>query len=402
MRWWGWTLIAVLAIAAMAAFLTRPRVAAAPVASASVLPVTVEAGRFTKEVQGSGVVVAEEYILNFEASSESRVGTIEAVYVTVADQVEAGSLLAEYDTQDIEENLSRAEADLAQAEADYHKALVDHQRQHSKTATDLAQKNREIELYSQLAPIGAAAQEELATKQAEARDLQNNLTFLDSQQQANEKSYQATVQRYQAEITAFNNELADAKLTAPVAGEIAEVTMRTGQRWSEGQIVLIEAGSLRVEARIPEVQAGDVALGQKARVVLDSAPQSPLSAKVSRITPKALREGAAATLSVELELDQPGPARPGYSASVFITTLELEQSSLVPVESLASDAEGSFVWVLEGQPPVLKRQAVAVLGQSPVSNQAAVEGVEPGTQIVRIPTPDLQPGMPVQVMGAQP
>lgn len=401
MRWWGWTLVAVVAIAAMAAFFTRPRAEAESTASAAILPATVQEGPFSREVQGSGEVTAEEFTLKFP-TTEGRVGTIKEVYVEVADKVEAGQLLAEYDTQDIEESLAGTRARLAQAEADCQQKLVQYQNSRRQTVSQLDQKNREVELYRNLVAIGAANQSELATKELEARTLQDELIYLDSQQEANQKIYQAEVQTQQAQITSYNNQLADAKLVAPVTGEIAEVTMREGQPWTEGQIILIEAGSLRVEAQIPENQAGDVTLGQKARVVLDSAPEGPLSAKVSRITPKALREGAAATLPVELELDQPGPARPGFSATVYITTFELDKASLVPVESLAQDAEGSFLWVLEGEPPVLNKHPVEVLGQSPVSNQAAVQGIEPGTEIVRIPTPNLQAGMPAEVMGGRP
>jgi HlyD family secretion protein len=89
-------------------------------------------------------------------------------------------------------------------------------------------------------------------------------------------------------------------------------------------LTLVNLDNLYLRGFIPEGQIGQVKLGQPARVYLDSFPNQPLAATVTRVDPKASftpentyfkKDRVTQVFGVELTLKNPqGLAKPGMPA----------------------------------------------------------------------------------------
>jgi HlyD family secretion protein len=81
----------------------------------------------------------------------------------------------------------------------------------------------------------------------------------------------------------------DLEVRAPFAGTVATRTAEPGEVVNAGTplFTLIDLSKVYLRGFVPEGQIGRIRVGQAARVYLDSAPDKPIDAVVSRIDPQA-------------------------------------------------------------------------------------------------------------------
>jgi HlyD family secretion protein len=139
---------------------------------------------------------------------------------------------------------------------------------------------------------------------------------------------QAQAQRQQLErlrsIAQFRHKEVDAlHVRAGVAGVLQELPLQPGQSVAVGALVakVAQPDRLKAEIRVPETQAKDVQLGQKATV---DTRNGIVTGKVARIDPAAV----SGTVKVDITFDGPLPAgaRPDLSVE---GTVELERLASV-------------------------------------------------------------------------
>ncbi|WP_234430416.1 HlyD family secretion protein, partial [Brucella melitensis] len=94
---------------------------------------------------------------------------------------------------------------------------------------------------------------------------------------------QASVEAAKAAIAAIEADLRDATLTAPKPGRVQYRVAQPGEVLSAGGRVLnlVDLSDVSMTFFLPTAQAGRVAIGADARIVLDAAPQYVIPAKVS-------------------------------------------------------------------------------------------------------------------------
>ncbi len=127
----------------------------------------------------------------------------------------------------------------------------------------------------------------------------------------------------QAEIQANLNYLV---IKSPMAGSVITRSVEPGEVVASGSplLTLINLDRLYLRGFVPEGQLGQVKLGQSGRVYLDSFPDQPLEATVTRIDPEASftpentyfqKDRVNQVFGVELTLKDPqGQAKPGMPA----------------------------------------------------------------------------------------
>jgi HlyD family secretion protein len=103
-------------------------------------------------------------------------------------------------------------------------------------------------------------------------------------------SAQADVETDQAELRRIEADLADLKVTAPIAGTILTRTAEPGRVVAPGQTILtmVDMSKLYLRGFVPEGNVGKVKVGQPAQVYLDSNPKEPIGATVIRVDPEAM------------------------------------------------------------------------------------------------------------------
>ena len=230
-------------------------------------------------------------------------GRIREILVNEGDFVRAGQVLAKMDTAVLEAQLREAEAQLQRAligietaqslvtqrEAEkqaaealiaQRKAELDAAQKRLARTRELASKNAasEAQLDDDRA-AAAAAKAAVGAAEAQAAAAQAAIGRARSDVIASEASVEAaraTLQRIQADID-------DSVLKSPRDGRVQYRVAQPGEVLSPGGVVLnmVDLTDVYMTFFLPTEQAGRIALGAEARLVLDAAPQYVVPTEIS-------------------------------------------------------------------------------------------------------------------------
>ena len=146
---------------------------------------------------------------------------------------------------------------------------------------------------------------------------------------------QQEVEDAQAEKAQIQANLNYLTVNSPMIGNAITRSVEPGEVVADGAplLTLVNLDNLYLRGFIPEGQIGEVKLGQKGLVYLDSFPQQPLEATVTRVDPKASftpentyfkKDRVTQVFGVELTLKNPqGLAKPGMPADGRILVPEM-------------------------------------------------------------------------------
>lgn len=219
---------------------------------------------------------------SIEAQVLSRIGfevagTLLEVTADHGDRVAAGAVLARLIRTAQEARLARAEAAVLSADAAAARADAQRERAEALLAQRISTARRRRDLANRgVGPVEAAelAETEAATAQP---DLAVN--------RADASLARAAQAEARANLQAETVTLANHELRAPFDGTVIARLREPGTALNPGEAVfsLAATGSHWALASVDEGRAGDLALGQPARVVLRSQPRAPIAAEVVRI-----------------------------------------------------------------------------------------------------------------------
>jgi RND family efflux transporter MFP subunit len=240
-------------------------------------------------------------------------GSIQRVPVEVGDQVRVGQLLADLDPEDYRLQLEQAEAALSRARAEARNAAANFDRVRQLYESNNASPNQ-----------------------------------LD-QARAGSESADAQVRSAENRRDAARLQLSYTRLTAPSAGQVAEVDVEVNENVTAGQpvVLLTSASELEVEVAVPEVLISRVREGSDVTVTFDALPGSSIFARVTEVG--VVAGGLATTFPVAVRLGRPVEGlRSGMTAEV---TFQFESTDsrdriLVPASAVGEDRDGRFVFVL--------------------------------------------------------
>lgn len=230
-------------------------------------------------------------------------GRIREILVNEGDFVRAGQVLAKMDTAVLEAQLREAEAQLQRALIGIETAqsLVT-QREAEKQAAEafIAQRKAELDAAQkrlartrELASKNAASEAQLDDDRAAAAAAKAAVGAAEAQAaaaqaaigrarsdviaaEASVEAARATLQRIQADID-------DSVLKSPRDGRVQYRVAQPGEVLSPGGVVLnmVDLTDVYMTFFLPTEQAGRIALGAEARLVLDAAPQYVVPAEIS-------------------------------------------------------------------------------------------------------------------------
>jgi multidrug resistance efflux pump len=304
--------------------------AAAPTVDRSVVWIDqVKRGPMLREVQGQGTLVPVE-IRWITAVAPARV---DRVRVLPGTKVDPDTVLVDLLNPEVELAALEADRQLAQAQADLVNlgASVTNQRlaQESVVAgldSEHQEAARRAQADQVLAKKGFLSDLEMATSRDKESTLSGRKSFEEKRLTALQKGIGAQVQamRQQVErlraIADFRHKEVEAlHVRAGVAGVLQDLPLQPGQSVAVGAVVakVAQPDKLKAELRVPETQAKDVQLGQKATV---DTRNGIVVGKVARIDPAAV----SGTVKVDIQFSGPLPAgsRPDLSVE---GTIELER-----------------------------------------------------------------------------
>jgi HlyD family secretion protein len=208
-------------------------------------------------------------------------GRIAEVLVDEGDTVQPGQVIARMDTSALEAQLREAEAQIRSAEDA--RRVAEAQIGVKQAEYDFAAK-QDVRSKA-LVPGGAVSQREAELDHASALSNRAQLVGAQSQEvQARQQidAARATADRLRAEIK-------DAVLVAPLRGRVESRLAEQGEVLPAGGRVysVNDLSDVYMYVYLPSAVTGKVPLGSEARIVLDAAPQYPIRAYVSYVSPMA-------------------------------------------------------------------------------------------------------------------
>lgn len=386
---YGGTALAALVTVTVA--LSRLEPAAPTVDKGTVWFDTVRQGSMLRQVRGPGTLVPEQ----MRQVSAVTSGRIERILVQPGDTVGPETVLIELSNPDeqlqalqAEQQLSAAEAQLVSTRANLQSQILAQEAAVAAARADSADARRQADNAVRLAPQGLIAEQEAKRFQERALQMDvrlksevQRLEVLRSTIDEQIAVQQAQVERLR-EVVAFRQRLlASMRVRAGANGVLRDLGSPPLQ---EGQWVLagfrlatvVQPGRLKAELRIPETQARDVVIGQRALV--DTRTDT-IMGHVSRVDPAS--QNGTVTVDVTLEGELPRGARPDLSVD---GTIEIERlDDVLYVGRPAYGQSNSVVGLFELDPDGNTARRVNVrLGRASVNQIEIVEGLARGDVVV--------------------
>jgi HlyD family secretion protein len=381
---------AVLVIALITLGLARLKPAAPTVERQTVWIDTVKRGEMDRQVRGSGTLVPIDSAVRFISAQVE--GRIERIPNLPGVTVNPDTLLMEMTNPEVEQNAAEALAQLkaAQADADNLRAqlatqLLNQQSQVSNAKMTSAQADLQAEANKKLASEGLIPELTLKLSVLKAEELQKEVAieqdkFIKGQASAAAQvaGQQSRVDQLAALYDLRKRQIESLKVKAGLAGVLQEVPVQVGQRVTAGTTLarVARPDQLKAQLRIPETQAKDVRVGQRASI---DTRNGLAAGSVSRVAPS-VQDG---TVLVDVALQGPLPAGARTDLSVD-GTIEIERLDNVlhvgrPAYGQAQSKVEMFKLTEGGKEAV---RVPVMLGRSSVSTIEIVSGLKPGDQVI--------------------
>jgi multidrug resistance efflux pump len=293
---------------------------------------SVRRGTFLVQVRGPGTLVPEQ----IRYVSALTAGRVERKLVQPGTGVEAGTILLEMSNPDVQLEALEAERQLTQAESDRVnlRSTLETQRlnQEGAVATvrmQLAEARRTALASESLAQRGLISTFELENARGRAAELETRVTIEERRLQVMSESMESQlatqesqVGRMRAIVDFQRSRLASLRVRAGAPGVLQDLPLEEGQWVISGQTLarVVQPERLKAVLRIPEVQARDVVIGQRAFIDTRS---DTIPGRVVRIDPAS--QNASVSVDVALEVDTlPRGARPDLSVDGLIEVARLD------------------------------------------------------------------------------
>lgn len=331
-------------------------------------------------VFGLGTVEARVVVkVGFEAG-----GTLVHLYADHGDALKAGAIVARLDDKEQAARLSRADAvvESAAAAAEAAEAAV------AKARAVLVQRRlsneRVQKLFAKLTVSAETAEQARMQQQSAEADL---AVALSNVKVAGAALSEAKAQRRFEQIL-LNQQV----LRAPFDAVVFERHEEIGAVVGPGKPIfsLVDPASVWVLAYIDEASAGDVRLGQLARIKLRSLPAREFTGRVVRIGIESDRVSEERCVYVACG-DCPADFHLGEQAEVQITVATLENALLVPERAVRGyDGQHGVVWTVDGGR--LRLQTVTFGHRTLDARLEVVDGVPAGARVVAAASKGLREG----------
>lgn len=380
-----------------------------PAATASFdLPVTtVKRGDVALTVSARGELQGSNSEMLMAPMTGARELTLTALR-TPGELVEAGDVVAAFDTTEQEFAQAEAEADLAEAEQQVAQAEADAAAKEEETQASLSQARSDLkiaELEARKNPLLAqiiARQNTLAVDAARDRlqQLEQDLNNRKATARASVMIQEAARKKAEVKAALAKRNIEAMTLKAKSRGYVnvqqnqnsnfmywgmSLPAFKTGDATRPGMAVaqIPDLNSWEIRAQISELDRGHLAQGQKAEIVVVAMPERKFTGKI-----KALGGTNGPSWDRKFEcmfaLDEPVKEfRPGMSARILITTQVLKNALWLPSQALFESDGRTFVYI--GKDGSFTPADVQLVRRS--ESQVVITGLREG-QIVSMASPE--------------
>jgi HlyD family secretion protein len=384
--------VAVIAVTGATLGISRIKPALQGVDFGTVWPDTVKRGSMLRQVRGLGSLVPiPEDVRLIPAETDVHV---ERILILPGTPVKPDSVIMELSNPQVEQEAIGAGLDLRSAEAEYHntKAKIDSDLMSLRSAAatveaDYENAKRDADQNRELKKIGVVSDSVLKASLAKEKELATRFKLEQERIAESSKAIetqlavqQATIDQKKALLGLKQRQKDSLKVRAAIPGVLQEVPVQVGQRLAQGTILakVVQPEHLQAELKVPETQAKDILIGQKAEI---DTHNGILKGTVSRIDP-AVQAGTV-TVDVKLELDGPRPngLRPDLSVDGTITLERLDNVLYVGRPAFGQEKSTVGMFKIDADGKTATRVSVE-MGRSSVNTIEIVRGLKEGDQVI--------------------
>ncbi len=368
--------------------LSRLKPAAPSVDRSSVWIDTVKRGPMVRQVRGLGTLVPEE----FRWLPTTTEASVEKILIWPGTKVEAGDVILELTSPELEQSAHEAEskakaaeAELATEKATLQRELLDQESKAAAAHSAYEQAKMERQTNDQLAKNGLVADLVYKTSKIKEEELvkgdeieQKRLAFSHDSIEPQLASKQAAVDQANQLAKLKLDQVEALHVKAGMSGVLQALPVQVGQRVKPGDNLarVADPSKLKAQIKIAETQAKDIQPNQQA--VIDTR-NGVVKGHVKRIDP-AVEQGTV-TVDVAFDEELPKGARPDLSVD---GTIELERLDNVvyvgrPAFGQENNTVGMFKLVAGSNEAV---RTPVKLGKSSVNTIEILSGLNPGDQVI--------------------
>ncbi|HHY91509.1 MAG TPA: efflux RND transporter periplasmic adaptor subunit [Clostridiales bacterium] len=252
-------------------------------------------------------------------------GKVIKVHVKVGDSVQAGDVLFELDSQDLQNAVKQAEAAYRVAEANL-----------KMTQENIENAKVNLERMRALYEEGAVSKQQL-----EQYELQASETKLEA--------VRAQVEQARVAISVAESQLRDVVVTAPISGVVTSVNIHVGELATPGvkAVGIANLSKVVIETNVSEYLINKVHKGDKVEVLIKSAQETPFEGNITSLSPAP--SGGSMTYPIKVEMENPDLIlKPGMFAEIKIVSDKKENVIAIPSESVIMKNGNPVVAVVNG------------------------------------------------------
>ncbi|MEX0691672.1 MAG: HlyD family efflux transporter periplasmic adaptor subunit [Gemmatimonadales bacterium] len=355
---------------------------------ATIFTDVVRRGTLVIQVRGNGTLVPEQ--ARFIPAVTA--GRVERRLVLPGTRVTAATILVELSNPDVQLELLEAERQLSAARAQVVSlgSSLEQSRlnQEGVVATINAQHlqaRRDAMAAESLVTRGLMSSSDAATARERAAELatrfrleERRLVVLSESIGPQMEVQEEQVERLQRIVQFQRQRLASMRVPAGADGVVTELNLEEGQWVQPGQTLarVVDPSRLKAVLRIPEVQARDVAIGQRA--VVDLRTDS-IVGTVVRVDPAP--QGGTIAVDIALEGELPSGARPDLSVDGTIQIDRLENVLYTGRPATGQSGAGVALFRLAPEGNIADRVSVR-LGRGSVNAIEIREGLREGDVVI--------------------
>lgn len=377
--------VAALLVITFAIYSLEP--AAFPVEREKVWMDTVKRGEMLRQVRGPGTLVPQE-VRWIPARTQGRVEWRAQPGI----EVEADTVVLRLTNPELEQAVVDSELALASARAEYQNLaaqlqgeLLGHEAELAGIAANLEAARLETDANRELAGSGLIPDITLKRSELDAGQLEERLAIERKRlvqaragMQAQLAANRASVAQAEALHGLRQGQIASLSVRPGIAGVLQEVPVEVGQQVQEGTILarVARPDTLKAQLQIPETQARDVAIGQKAAI---DTRNGVVEGTIVRIDP-AVQNGYV-TVDASLPAELPRGARPDLSVDGTIEIERLEDVLYMARPSYGESGATIQLFEVIGDGDQAVRVNVE-LGRASVHTVEIVSGLEEGDRVI--------------------
>jgi HlyD family secretion protein len=330
----------------------------------------------------------------WQAVHAETAGLVSQVAVREGQRVAKGAALAvivdpslQADVAAGEAKVTEARANLAALEAGGKPSeLAGIENNLTRARFDLQQHRKEYDALRRLVEKQAATPQDVEAAQDKVRQSEIEIEGLENRRKSlvdrtEVAAARARLQDVEVALNLARQRVSQSTLQAPIAGEIYGLAVRPGAYLNVGDLAanVGRLDRLRVRVYVDEPELGRVAEGQPVTITWDALPGKQWRGTVERKPASIQPLGSRQVGEVICSIENPGRELiPGANVNAEIRTAVVEGALVVPKETLRHDAQGDYVFMLNGD--TVARRPVKK-GASSVAEIQVVEGLAEGDAV---------------------